>query len=226
VLLDRCDGYDLVQAGDGYWGWVRQDAVKSLTPAEFDAYVNRPRGVLLEDVTTGQWMLPRGAGLPVTGRDGDRCTVLLPDGTTCAIPAAAIRLTPGAREAAAERVRAALDLLYTPYVFGGRSPLGLDCSGMVTNVVGRAGRRPARDAWQQVLAGRLVATAWHRGNIRPGDQVFFINEYGKVYHTGIALDATHVIHASPPCVQINSLDPNDPLYDRTLDRCFFVAKRP
>ena len=225
VLLDRTDGCFLALAGDGYWGWVREDAVWPLTETEFDAWVNRPRGVLLADVVTAEMVIPRGAVLPVADRAGGECTVLLPGGGRCAVSAPAVRLAAGDDEAGAARAKAALDLLYTPYVFGGRSPLGLDCSGLVTNVLGREGVRAARDASQQVLSGRLGGTAWYRGHLRAGDQVFFIDEFGKVFHTGIALDRTHVVHASSPCVQISSLDARDALYDRVLDRCFFMAKR-
>ncbi|MBU0641372.1 MAG: C40 family peptidase, partial [Planctomycetes bacterium] len=108
----------------------------------------------------------------------------------------------------------------------GRSSLGLDCSGLVTNVWTRTGEKPSRDAWQQALAGELVATSWHRAGIQAGDQVFFINESGKIYHTGVALDADHILHAAPPCVQIGSLDPQDRLHDKRLDLDFFMAKRP
>ena len=147
-------------------------------------------------------------------------------GSTLNVPAAAVARLGAENSQASARVRAALDMLYTPYVFGGRSPLGLDCSGLASNVWSRLGVTPPRDAQQQAPAGRLVATSWHRANIRPGDQLFFINESGKVYHTGIALDAVHVIHATAPCVQIGSFDPQDPLYDEELDRTFFMVKRP
>ena len=56
--------------------------------------------------------------------------------------------------------------------------------------------------------------------------VFFIDERGKIYHTGVAISATHIVDASPPAVQIGSIVPGDRLYDRRMDRDFFVAKRP
>ena len=124
------------------------------------------------------------------------------------------------------RVQAALDLLRTPYVFGGRSPSGLDCSGLVTNVAARCGAGIARDANQQAAAGLLTATAWAREGMRAGDQVFFIDASGKIYHTGIALNSTHILHAAPPAVQIGTFVRGDRLYDARIDRDFFIAKRP
>ncbi len=233
-LLDRVNEWYLLLAEDGYWGWAPCEAVTPTSAAVHAHYVNGPCVVLRRElVLDGQW-LPRGALLPLAGAGAEEkpsgrartFEVRLADGKTASVPVAAVGRRPGTARQTPRRVKAALDLLYTPYVFGGRSPLGLDCSGLITSLAAQDGQRPARDAWQQVLAGRLVATAWHRDNIRAGDQLYFINEYGKVFHTALAIDATHFVHASPPCVQIGSLDPDDRLYDRVLDKCFFVAKRP
>lgn len=249
-LLDRADEYYLLHGADGYWGWVHGDAIEPMTAERFEAYVLRPSAVVLRDIEDARLRVPRGAVVRVLSADPAGVTILLPDDSTLTVPVAqcsvapqwptpdagnapaeaklpAIRITADARRAAAAaRVAAALDLLYVPYVFGGRSPLGLDCSGLVSSVGVRAGEAPARDAWQQAFAGELVATAWHRARLQPGDLVFFINDSGKIYHAGVALDATHVIHAAPPCVQIGSFDRADPLYDAELDRHFFMAKRP
>jgi len=225
-LLDCDDQHFLLHAGDGYWGWVRREAVRPMTAEEFDAYGHHPRGIVLEDIAGQAVRIPRGSSVRVLqANEADRL-ILLPDGSTLNVPAAAVAIgDPEGRQAAA-RTRAALDLLYVPYVFGGCSPLGLDCSGLVANVWARTGSTPARDAWQQALAGRLVATRWHRAWIQPGDQLFFINESGKISHTAVALDAHRFIHAEPPCVQFSSLDPNDPLYAPHRARTFFLAKRP
>lgn len=225
-LLDATDEHYLLHAGDGYWGWVPREAITPLTAAEFDRYIQQPRAAVMVDIEEGSVRIPRGATVRVVSADADACAILLPGGGTLSVAAATVRVDDSEAAQAAQRVRAALDLLYTPYVFGGRSPLGLDCSGLVTSVLAREGTLPARDAWQQALAGGLVATPWHRANIRAGDLLYFINSRGKVYHTGVALDATHFVHSAPPCVQISSFDPRDPLYDESHVREFFIAKRP
>ncbi|MFQ5490348.1 MAG: NlpC/P60 family protein [Phycisphaerae bacterium] len=225
-LLDEKQGYLRVHGGDGYWGWVPAEAIERMDGRRFDDYRAHRTGVLLDDVRRPGWTLPRGAQVPVLGIEGDRRVVLLPDGSTLDLPAKFMTVDDTSGGRAQARVRAALDMLYAPYLFGGRSPSGLDCSGLITNAWAQAGLACARDAWQQALAGTLVATAWHRSGIRAGDQVFFINDAGRIHHTGLALDATHVIHASPPCVQIASLVKGDRLYDTRLDRDFFMAKRP
>lgn len=224
-LLDQQGGYYLLHVEDGYWGWVRQDAIQPMTAEEFEAYRGKRRGVLLRDVERTDLRIPRGSMLPLVGETQETRTLLLPDGARCQVAASDVA-THDSSGVLATRVRSALELLYVPYVFGGRSPLGLDCSGLLANVGARAGEARGRDAWQQAFAGRLVATGWYRTGMQAGDQVFFVDAAGKIYHTGIALNATHVIHAAPPCVQIGSFDPQDRLYDRRIDRDLFMVKRP
>jgi cell wall-associated NlpC family hydrolase len=90
----------------------------------------------------------------------------------------------------------------------------------------RRGVTLARDAGQQFVSGQLVATHWYRDDILPGDRLYFINETGKVYHSGIAISPTHFVHSCPPAVQISSLRRGDRLYSEDWDRDFFAAKRP
>jgi hypothetical protein len=229
-LLDVQDGFLLLQGHDGYWGWVREGAIARLTEDKFTDYLHKPVATVLTDVTReGKLLIPRGARVRwEKGESTDSVQVIAGHERRIAVSRTALRFEPAYDQArAARRVAAALQYLHTPYVFGGRSPGGLDCSGLMTQVAALAGDGPvARDAAQQVLAGRMTATAWYRRGMQAGDQVFFIDQSGKVYHTGIAISPTHILHAAPPGVQIGSIKPGDRLYDERLDRDFFVAKRP
>lgn len=225
-LLDREGDYLLLQGGDGYWGWLRQEHVTTMNAEQFRDYLAADEGSAVVDIDTGGLRIPRGARVRTIGESRVRKRVLVPGGDAVLAPRRSIVAIPSDQAAAGERIRAGLDLLHTPYVFGGRSPWGLDCSGLITNVFARCGQPAARDANQQALEGVLTATAWFRDGLRPGDQVFFIDQSGKVYHTGIAITRTHVLHSAPPCVQISSLAAGDRLYDARLDRDFFIAKRP
>jgi hypothetical protein len=224
-LLDKQDGFTLVQGGDGYWGWVRDEAVYPMTDDAFDAYVSRPQAVLRTATWVDDQRVLPGTGLPIGDESDSSMTLMGPAGQRLRVARDQVRVGNNSDECS-PGVRFALDLLYTPYVFGGRAPAGLDCSGLVCIAAEQAGRSLARDAAQQALAGRLVATNWHRDDIRAGDLLYFINARGKIYHTGIALSPTHLIHAAPPCVQISSLRKGDPLYDPRLDSDFLMAKRP
>ncbi|HEX5171269.1 MAG TPA: C40 family peptidase [Cyclobacteriaceae bacterium] len=87
----------------------------------------------------------------------------------------------------------AFKYLNAPYVWGGKSPFGIDCSGFVQIVFKICGYKLSRDSGQQATQGKSVKS---RGETRPGDLVFFQNESGKVHHVGILLDDSRIIHSS------------------------------
>lgn len=83
--------------------------------------------------------------------------------------------------------------LNAPYVWGGKSPFGIDCSGLTQMVYKICGYRLFRDSFQQAQQGRSI-----RGlsEAKPGDLAFFHNAEGKIVHTGILLGNDKIIHAS------------------------------
>lgn len=87
----------------------------------------------------------------------------------------------------------ALKYLNAPYAWGGKSPFGIDCSGMVQLVFKICGYRLFRDSWQQANQGKSIK---HIDEGRPGDLVFFKNAEGKINHVGILFEEDRIIHAS------------------------------
>lgn len=87
----------------------------------------------------------------------------------------------------------ASEYLKSPYLWGGRSPFGIDCSGLVQVVFARYGIRLPRDAWQQSAHGQLINLI---EEIEPGDVAYFDNEEGRIIHTGILTGQGTVIHGS------------------------------
>jgi hypothetical protein len=99
-------------------------------------------------------------------------------------------------------VKLARKYLNTPYLWGGRSPLGIDSSGLVQMVYQMAGISIPRDPQEQVKCGtsvEFIALA------QPGDIAFFENKYGKIVHSGILLSDNQLLHALGK-VKIDILD--------------------
>ncbi len=86
----------------------------------------------------------------------------------------------------------AIKYINAPYVWGGKSPFGIDCSGFTQMVFKISGYNLFRDAWQQGNQGKSVKS-YH--DAKPGDLVFFKNDEGKIIHVGILLDDDKIIHA-------------------------------
>ena len=81
----------------------------------------------------------------------------------------------------------------TPYQWGGKSPFGIDCSGLVQQVFKISGYPLQRDAYQQAEQGKPISSI---DNVLPGDLAFFKNGEGKINHVGIVLEEDKIIHAS------------------------------
>ncbi|MGB6037944.1 MAG: C40 family peptidase [Cryomorphaceae bacterium] len=99
-------------------------------------------------------------------------------------------------------VRYAKHLAGAPYLWGGKSILGIDCSGLVQVVYSCCGIQLPRDAYQQAEIGETVDFV---ETAEAGDLAYFDNEEGRITHVGIMLDGGHIIHASGS-VRIDRID--------------------
>jgi hypothetical protein len=137
---------------------------------------------------------------------------------------AAVDFTP--RDERMERaIASAMRFIGTKYVWGGTTSDGIDCSGLIYRAFKDQGVSLARDADQQSLAGRMVATRHHRAGLRRGDLLYFLSRRGTIHHTAIYLGHNQFLEATGPAAKISSFDKNDPDYSERRDTSFCFAKR-
>ena len=109
--------------------------------------------------------------------------------------------------------KTALMYLKAPYVWGGKSVFGLDCSGLTQQLFGLVGVQLPRDAHQQIGHGQPVHFV---AQARAGDLAFFDNAEGRIVHVGLVLEEGRLLHAHGE-VRIDSLDHNG-IYNRDQQR--------
>lgn len=102
----------------------------------------------------------------------------------------------------ADLLKTAFSYLNTPYLWGGKTPFGIDCSGFTQMVYKLNGYKLKRDASQQATQGEALSFIEES---EPGDLAFFDNAEGNIVHVGIIMEDNYIIHAHGK-VRIDRLD--------------------
>lgn len=185
---------------DGYEGWMDIRQLQRISPEEVESYETDHAYCLdlVSTLTNNDHFLPITMGATLPNFDG--FNLHLGDK----------HYTFGGQAIRRESLRATSEIiiklarryLYAPYLWGGRSPFGIDCSGFTQTVFKMAGIRLRRDASQQIEQGKLIDFVEQS---QPADLAFFDNEKGRIVHVGIVMDGGFIIHSSGQ-VRIDKLD--------------------
>ena len=215
-------------AADGYEGWVRQWGLVPATSARVarwkalaSAISTIPMCTVLAGPEGGIAVSPLFLGGRVIAgrRRGGSRAVELPDGRRGWVPESALRLPGAPPPSLLDRVSS---LLGSPYLWGGRTPAGLDCSAFSQIVLAEQGYALPRDAADQFRACTPVPAG---DPCRPGDLAFFALPGELPSHVGVALGDGYFAH-SRGMVCIASLEPRNRLLDNALSRQFRGWFRP
>ncbi|MCB0443089.1 MAG: C40 family peptidase [Flavobacterium sp.] len=182
---------------DDYEGWIDAKQCQLIAENDFNEISNSAQILnqdLVEYVTTKDNLLipiPIGSSLSFLNLDGVNTPRFDFDG---------LKVT-GVKPKN-ELIKTAFLYLNAPYLWGGKTPFGIDCSGFTQMVYKLNGYKLLRDASQQASQGEALSFIEES---EPGDLAFFDNEEGKIIHVGLIMKDNYIIHASGK-VRIDRLD--------------------
>lgn len=200
-LLEKRGSWSKVRClWDNYIGWLDTKQIKIIPAADVVLYQQKYAYSmeLVQPAVGDDFYLPITIGATLPDFDGLKFRL---NGSSFTFSGQAIsprEITPNADLL----IKVARRYLYAPYLWGGRSPMGIDCSGFTQVVFKMLGTALPRDAAEQVETGRLIDFV---EEATVGDLAFFENRKGKIVHVGIILPEGKIIHASGQ-VRIDGLD--------------------
>lgn len=205
VLLTQGNWLHIEAAADKYLGWIDYKQHRPVSPGYFNAWCaqDHPRALDVVQVVSDAVMrqpITLGCRLPffdgMTLKIGDDATLFY-NGTATnptqpCLPERQLNLL---RKMGQQYLRA-------PYVWGGKSIFGLDCSGLTQQLFGLVGIQLPRDARQQIALGEPVDFVTQA---QPGDLAFFDNADGAIVHVGLVQEDGFILHAHGE-VRLDPLD--------------------
>lgn len=193
------DGFAKITVkADGYGGWCQLAHMAEIAKELYDAGTTELTGAWVNELECCGTVMHVPLGSSLTGiKNGkmvfDKMVVDFKG---------AVWNTATEQKNAATIQQLAFSFLNTPYLWGGRSVFGIDCSGFSQMLYKLLGIALLRDAHQQATQGTIVDFLQEA---QCGDLAFFDNENGEIIHVGVLLNDHEIIHASGK-VQVDNID--------------------
>jgi len=250
-VLKQKGGYYLVRTPDGYIGWLDAAAVSLKNGQEIEDWNHGKRLIFTDDYGHAYEApdqnamrvsdLVMGDVLKVLGRTKDFSEVLFPDGRMAFVANSQIKdynqWKKDTHATAENLLHVAKRMIGVPYLWGGTSIKGVDCSGLTKTAFFMNGVIIPRDASQQVLVGKPIEiltndkldTAKAITNLQPGDLLFFAggkhkSPQARVTHVALYMGNGQFIQSAGK-VRINSMLPSASNYDDFQTRTIVAARR-
>jgi SH3-like domain-containing protein len=208
---------------DGYRGWIsnyqwvsekNEFSNTKKIRKHFVKIYNKPKSNAdsIRDATIGAEMM-------IVRRKDQWFEILLPDGLHGWVDANVFGQFPASTRLGI--IKLVKEFLGYPYYWGGRSPKGFDCSGLIQTVFTLIGVNLPRDSWMQHRDGKFVSE--NPEDAQRGDLYFFADRGSKITHVGIALGDGRIIHARG-MVRENSLIRTNENFSEVLYNSFVDVK--
>lgn len=236
-ILCQEDDWYFVQMADNYLGWISPDCVLLGDRSMVDQFFKGPVALIRSkmaaalDAPDGKQIfdkrLVQGSVLPVSEAKGDWVVLDLPGGGKAYVKAAHVEEYESMDQVFAQQkgagavIEDAKQYLGLPYLWGGCTSYGFDCSGFTQFIFKLNGYHLRRDADLQYMQGDSVTQA----DLVPGDLVFFQTYREGASHVGIYIGDSQFIHSGSGGVAINSFDPSRQDYSASLSQKYLGARR-
>tara|TARA_Y100000768_G_scaffold91345_1_gene65890 strand:+ start:2267 stop:3424 length:1158 start_codon:yes stop_codon:yes gene_type:complete len=235
ILVEKEDWY-LCQTHYNYVGWITKSAIHQCTINFISDWTKNAKhriktlnSIIYSETNISSIPISDGVlnnRLKITKDLVDWNEVILPDGRVGFIQKKNIELVVEDKDLTNQSsivISNALSMKGVPYLWGGNSSKGNDCSGFTQTVFMASGIQLPRDARQQAQVGKLLID----DPIKEGDLLFF-GTGDRVTHVGISMGGDKFIHQGSKLegkVDIHSLNPKSPIYNSYRKETFLYAKR-
>jgi cell wall-associated NlpC family hydrolase len=242
-IYDKKGGWLRAQTPDGYIGWVSGSTVSRFTENQVDSLNKLPKIIYTkgygfafaspnenaQTISDLTW----GNALTLVGEKKKFYEVRFPDNRTAFIPKnEAVKFDNWLNNLSANEgslVETSKKMMGLPYLWGGTSWKGVDCSGFTRTIYLMNGMLLPRDASQQVHVGEAIDTADSFDELQPGDLLFFgrsatNSTKERVIHVGMWIGNDQFIHSSG-MVRLSSFNKLDENFDEYNFNRFLRAKR-